>query len=86
MSARKVLAWPPVVGQRVCLDLGDRLHGSWSGEVRAIVDDDFAVVKRWRAHKGWYVYEILDRLTVEVWNERGREPRVFVGGLRRRRA
>lgn len=83
MSARKVLAWPPVVGQRVCLDLGDGA-GSWSGEVRAIVDDDFVVIKRWRAHKGWHVYDILDRLTVETWNE-GREPRMFVGGLPRRR-
>lgn len=86
MRARKALVWPPVVGQRICLDLGDPVYGSWSGEVRAIVDDDFAVVKRWRPRKGWHVYEILDRITVELWNAEGREPRMFVGGLRRGRA
>jgi hypothetical protein len=43
---------------------------SWSAEVRAVVDGDYAVIKRWRKHKGWFGYFILDRLEVQTWNER----------------
>jgi hypothetical protein len=69
MKPRKPLTWPPKVGHRICLDSGHE-HTSWSAEVRAIVDEDYAVIKRWRAHKGWHVYEVLDRLQVETFNSR----------------
>jgi hypothetical protein len=77
----KPLVWPPVVGKRICFDTGHE-HNSWSGEVRAIVDDDYAVIRRWRKHKGWHTYEILERLNVEIYNEYA--PRYFEGGLRKR--
>lgn len=81
MSAlRKPLTWPPRIGTRICLDTG-YAHSSWSGEVRAVVDEDFAVIKRWRKHKGRHTYEVLDRLTVETFNRDG--VRFFDGGLRR---
>lgn len=63
----KRLVWPPKVGSRVHLNSGHE-HNSWSGEVRAVVDEDYAVIKRWLKHKGWHRYEILERLTVETFN------------------
>lgn len=66
-AMRKLLVWPPTVGQRIHRDSGHD-NTSWSAEVRAIVDDDYAVIKRWRKHKGWHTYEIIDRFDVEAWN------------------
>lgn len=81
---RKRLVWPPKVGQRIHRDSGHD-HTSWSAEVRAVVDDDYAVLKRWRKHKGWHVYEIIDRLDVETWNrERSSTTGFFVGPLPKR--
>jgi hypothetical protein len=83
---RRLLIWPPKVGTRIHRDSGHD-HTSWSGEVRAIVDDDYAVIKRWRKHKGWHTYEIVDRLEVETWNkDRDRNPEVgfFEGPLPKR--
>lgn len=83
---RQPLVWPPKVGQRICLDSGHE-HTSWSAEVRAIVDDDYAVVKRWRKHKGWHSYEVIDRLQVETFNSdvrKGGRAMFFVGPLPRR--
>lgn len=85
MADRQSLVWPPKVGQRIYFDTGHK-HNSWSAEVRAIVDDDYAVVKRWRKRKGWHTYEVLDRLGVEAFNESPRGPRYFVGSLPRKRA
>lgn len=79
--SRKPLVWPPKVGARICLDTG-HAHNSWSAEVRAVVDDDYAVVKRWRKHKGWHTYEILDRLHVETFNRD--QPMFFEGALPRK--
>jgi hypothetical protein len=78
--SRRPLIWPPKVGERIHFDVG-HAHRAWSGEVRAIVDEDVAVVKRWRKHKGWHVYEILERIDVEIGNEMG--PRYFLGPLPR---
>lgn len=66
-QTRTRLVWPPPVGARVHLDTGHP-HNSWSGEVRAVVDDDYAVIKRWLKHKRWHHYEILERLTVDTFN------------------
>lgn len=85
MNPRKPLVWPPKVGERIHLDTGHD-HNSWSAEVRAVVDDDYAVVKRWRKHKGWHVYEILDRLHVEVFNKNGEVPMFYFGPLPKRAA
>lgn len=86
-NEREVLTWPPKVGTRICLDTGHE-HNSWSAEVRAIVDDDYAVLKRWRSHKGWHTYEIIDRLEVETFNgehRRGTGRAMFyVGALPKR--
>lgn len=85
MKQRKTLTWPPRVGARICLDTGFA-SSSWSAEVRAIVDDDFAVVRRWRKHKGWSTYEVLEKLTVDVYNRDRAEPMFFEGPLPRARA
>ena len=81
--SRRPLVWPPKVGQRICLDTGYP-YNSWSGEVRAIVDRDHAVVRRQRRGKqpGWMFYDLVNRLQVETFNRD--RPRFFVGGLRRR--
>jgi hypothetical protein len=65
---RKPLAWPPKVGKRICFDTG-HAHNSWSGEVRAVVDDDVAIVRYWRKHKGWHSYRIVEKLDVEIMND-----------------
>ena len=80
-KAREVLTWPPKVGSRFCRDYGPGNQNNYSAEVRAVVDDDYAVVKRWRKHKGWHVYEILDRQTLEVFNRDAKC--FFVGPLPR---
>lgn len=80
---RKPLEWPPKVGARICLDTG---YGwtSWSGEVRAIVDDDYAVVRKYLQAKSRSVYVILDRIEVEVFNSNERSGvRYFDGPLRK---
>ena len=82
---RSPLVWPPKVGQRIHFDVGFPGR-AWTGEVRAIVDNDVAVVKRWRPHRGWHTYEILERLDVEIANRELSEPRYFVGPLPRRKA
>ena len=81
---RSPLLWPPKVGARIHFDTG-HAHNSWSGEVRAVVDDDYAVVKRWRPHKGWHTYEVLDRLMVEGMNRDGKVW-YYVGSLPKRKA
>lgn len=81
---RKPLVWPPKVGQRICRDTG-HLHNSWSAEVRAIVDDDVAVLRRWRKHKGWHTYELLEKLDVEIGNDREGRAMYYEGTLPRRR-
>lgn len=81
---RKPLVWPPKVGQRISLDTGHE-QNSYSVEVRAIVDDDYAVVVRWLPHKRWHRYSILDRLEVETFN-REVPPMWFEGPLPRRKA
>lgn len=82
MKQRKTLAWPPRVGARICLDTGFA-SSSWSAEVRAIVDERVAIVKRWRKHKGWHTYEVLERQLVEVFNRDPAKPMFFEGPLPR---
>ena len=81
---RSRLVWPPKVGQRIHFDTGHD-HNSWSGEVRAVVDDDYAMVKRWRKHKGWFHYFVVDSLDVTVYGDSA-EHGYFVGPLPRRKA
>jgi hypothetical protein len=88
MVERSRLVWPPKVGERIHHDTGWP-ERSWSAEVRAVVDDRVAVVKRWRKHKGWFVYELVEKLDVEIWNERkDRDPETgyFNGPLPRSRS
>ena len=82
MSKRKPLTWPPKVGARFCLDYGAANLNNYTAEVRAIVDDDYAVVRRWRPRKGWHTYEILSRMTVEVFNES--KPVFWLGSMPKR--
>lgn len=76
------LVWPPKVGQRIHLDTGHP-HNSWSAEVRAIVDGDYAVIRRWQKHKGWHRYGIIDSLDVSVWGDDATRG-YFVGPLPKR--
>jgi hypothetical protein len=85
MKERELLRWPPKVGQRIHLDTG-WAHNSWSGEARAVVDGEVAIIKRWMKHKGYHRYFILDRIEVQVFNRNERESacKFFVGPLPRR--
>jgi hypothetical protein len=74
------MTWPPKVGQRMCKDTGFA-DTSWSGEVRAVVDDEVAIVRRWLRHKQWHRYEVLDRLDFKFSAE-SEKPIYFAGPLR----
>lgn len=64
----------PSIGQRVHLDSG-HVGTSWSGEVRAIVDDEQIVIRRWKARGRW-VYFIEWRYSWELgWIKGGPLPR-----------
>lgn len=65
MKERKKLSWPPEIGKRICRDTG-WAHNSWSGEVRAIVDEEYAVVKRWVSRWKSWRYVIVERWEAEA--------------------
>lgn len=82
MDERRPLVWPPKIGSRICHDTRHEIN-SWSGEVRAIVDGDYAVVRRWLRRKRYHRYEIVERMFVEAFNATAR-PAYFEGPLPRR--
>lgn len=53
----------PAIGARIHYDpwegsIGPRHPQAWSGEVRAIVDDEYMVVRRWLRTKQRWEYEV----------------------------
>lgn len=80
---REAVSWPPRIGERVHYNSG-WAHTSWSGEVRAVVDDTVAIVREWWKHKRYYHWRVVHRIEVMVWNERKHEaPNFRYGGLPR---
>ena len=61
----------PEVGDRVRLDYGPDNHSTWpcAGEVRAIVDDEIMVVKRWIPGSKAHRWETFTRVQWHVWKE-----------------
>jgi len=49
----------PKIGARLHYDTG-HASNSWTGTLRAVVDDDQIVIRIWTAHGGW-VYRVYDR-------------------------
>lgn len=60
MTTRREL---PAVGMKIHFDPsdGEPNINAWSGEVRALVDDEFIVVRRWFWHKKYWHYFIDHR-------------------------
>ncbi len=65
-----LVTWPPKVGSRIHHNSGHR-STSWSGEVRAVLEEDeIFVVRKWLKHKGWHRYECLERFEIKIWKFR----------------
>lgn len=60
------VTWPPKVGERIHYNSGWP-HTSWSAEVRAVVDEEVAVISKWTPTSGRARYDLLDRVAVRVW-------------------
>ena len=60
MREAKPATWPPKVGQRIHLNSG-HARTSWTGVVRAVVDDQVAIIRRYRRNKGWSDYYVEHR-------------------------
>ena len=63
----KPVKWPPKVGDRIHYNSGWP-HTSWSAEVRAVVDDEVAVILKWTPTSGRARYDLLDSIAVKVWS------------------
>jgi hypothetical protein len=61
----------PPVGARVSIDYGPENHATWpcSGEVRAIVDDEIMVVRRWVPSRKAYTHECFTVIQWHVWKD-----------------
>lgn len=64
----------PAVSSRMHFDSGHDLT-SWTGELRAVVDDEHLVVRVWGARKGW-------RYRIE-WRYGWEKMAIMLGPLRR---
>jgi len=67
----ELVTWPPAVGDRIHYNSG-WAHTSWSAEVRAIVDDEVAVIAKWTPRSGRRRYDLLDRIAVGCWSTKTR--------------
>jgi hypothetical protein len=69
-ATRERVAWPPRVGARLHYNPGWP-HNAWTGVVRAVVDDEVAVLlARAPAYGARLRYRLLDRLDVLVAGDR----------------
>jgi hypothetical protein len=61
----------PPVGSRVRVDFGPGNPNTWryAGEVRAIIDDEIMVVRRWVPKRRGYKYECVDCIWWHTWAE-----------------
>lgn len=63
------VTWPPAVGDRIHYNSG-WAGTSWSAEVRAVIDDEVAVIAKWKPTgkgRSGRRYDLLDRIAVMVW-------------------
>lgn len=73
----EIVVWPPRLGARIHWNSGWATT-SWTAEVRAIVDDEVAVIWKTVPVYGHSRYELMDRIQVMVSGDYGRP----TGGLR----
>jgi hypothetical protein len=61
----------PPVGSRVRRDFGPGNPNTWrcAGEVRAVVDGEVMVVRRWMPRARWHRYETVDRIAWDTWKD-----------------
>lgn len=73
--------WPPKVGERIHHNSGWG-HTSWTGEVRAIVDNDVVVLaaRHPGGKRSWY-WKLVDRLDFELRTGMGEEYAIRKGPL-----
>lgn len=60
------VTWPPTVGGRIHYNSGWS-QTSWSAEIRAVVDSEVAVIRKWTPSSGRTRYDLLTRINVMVW-------------------
>ena len=59
--------WPPAIGARIHYNSGG-WYSSWTAEVRAVVDDDVAVI--FKTQVGHSFWALLTKLEVDVWRDK----------------